>query len=248
LRATPGPFFAVLHLSNTHWPYRTSPELEPHSPHSSKPPVRDIEPYWNQYRNSFLMLERSISQMYTALQATVSWDDTLTLLVSDHGEQFWEHGQLYHINTLQEEEVHVPAFVAAGKNALALGELASLSVNRGRRAYSQDSHAMILDALGAHGDRPGMPFADRLVGRSLLRALDQVEPIIVASTTSGVWPDHDPAYGVISGDRKVMGTDSLPWRCFLLARDPGEVEPVGADGCSDLLKVASEHYPQVPGR
>ncbi|MBI5534726.1 MAG: sulfatase-like hydrolase/transferase [Deltaproteobacteria bacterium] len=248
VQATSGPFFAVLHLSNTHWPYRTSPDLEPYSPHSRKPPSGDVEPYWNQYRNSVLMLERTVAQMYTALRTTAAWEDTLTLFVSDHGEQFYEHGQLYHINTLHEEEVHVPAFVAAGKNGLTVAEQGALAGNRGRRAYSQDLHATILDALGVLGDRPRMPFAERLTGRSLLRALGPSEPIMVASTTSGVWPDHDPVYGVISGERKLMGSDSLPWKCYLRDIDPGELHPVTPERCGILLKVASAHYPQVPMR
>lgn len=35
-------------------------------------------------------------------------DDTLVAIVSDHGEEFWEHGSVLHSHTLFQELVHVP--------------------------------------------------------------------------------------------------------------------------------------------
>ncbi len=52
--------------------------------------------------------------------------------------------------------------------------------------YTQDVHATLLDLLGVLDERPGMPFADQLVGRSLLRPATPDEPMMLMSTASGV--------------------------------------------------------------
>ncbi len=240
------PWFAVLHLSNTHWPYRTAPELQPYAPHSDEVPGDDVTPYWNQYRNSVLLQERTLAQFYESLEALPSWDRTMTLFLSDHGEQFREHGRLYHINDMFEEEVRVPAFVAAGSSALSDDERAALRANRDRRIYSQDVNATLLDALGVLDQRSRMPFADRLTGRSALRPLGAREPIVVMSTTTGVWQDQDPVYGVMRGEAKLMGDEAHPWACYLLPGDPAERRARPAQACGPLLAAARQAFPWVP--
>jgi hypothetical protein len=248
IRTAREPWFAVLQLSNTHWPYRTAPDLEPYTPHSDAVPDADVTPYWNQYRNSVLLQERTISRLYADLATLPSWDRTVSLFLSDHGEQFREHGRLYHINDMFEEEVRVPAFVVAGPSALTEQERLALRANRDRRAYSQDVHATMLDALGVFEQRSRMPFADRLIGRSLLRKLGVAEPTVLMSTTTGVWQDQDTTYAVMRGEAKLMGDDATPWRCFLLAGDPKERSPKPAAACGPLLDVARKAWPEVPVR
>jgi hypothetical protein len=243
VRGAKEPFFAVLHLSNTHWPYRTVPDLEPYSPHSDSPPTTSVTAYWNQYRNSALLLERTVGQMFDELRSTEAWKDTLVLFTSDHGEQFWEHGGLYHINTLFEEEVRVPCFVVAGENGLLDDERAALKANRDRRFYSQDVHATMLDALGMLGQRERMPFSEKLTGRSVLRPLGPEEPVVAMSTTTGVWADHDPVYGVMAGERKLVAPDGGAWQCYALATDRAERRPLPASACPQLLEVARRTWP-----
>lgn len=241
------PWFAVLQLSNTHWPYRTVPDLEPYSPHSDEVPDKDVTPYWNQYRNSVLLQERTLAELYRSLEALPSWDRTVTMFLSDHGEQFREHGRLYHINDMFEEEVRVPAFVTAGASALTGDERAALRANRDRRVYSQDMHATLLDALGVLDQRAKMPFADRLIGRSALRPLGPEEPIVLMSTTTGVWQDQDPVYGVERAEAKLQGDDSHPWQCFLLSGDPRERRPRPPQACGRaMLNEAQRAFPWVP--
>jgi arylsulfatase A-like enzyme len=38
-------------------------------------------------------------------------DDTLVVVLSDHGEEFWEHGSVLHSHTLYQELLHVPLLV-----------------------------------------------------------------------------------------------------------------------------------------
>lgn len=56
-----------------------------------------------------------------ALQNLGIYDDALILVVSDHGEEFWEHGSYGHGHTLYDELLHVPLLVklpAGAKNQI----------------------------------------------------------------------------------------------------------------------------------
>src|SRR5208337_5010113 len=100
------PYFAVLHLSNTHWPYRVADDLQPFTPHDASP-VGDNAAMHNHYLNSVLMQERTVAEMLLQVRGLPGWDDTAVVFLSDHGEQFREHGGLYHLSSLFEEQVRV---------------------------------------------------------------------------------------------------------------------------------------------
>ena len=239
-----GPYFAVLHLSNTHWPYRVDPALQPFSPHDADP-FKGALTLYNHYKNSVLLQERTLAETFRALKAMPSWQDSVAMFVSDHGEQFREHGGLYHLNSLFEEEIRVPGFLVAGTNALTAEQTEAARKFRDRRVYGQDIQGTIVDLVGAWDYRPRFPFAGIINGRSLLRA-PVGEPIVTASTTSGVWEDDNPVYGVIMGDRKVVGTDTTPWVCYDAGADPRERIALPATRCTTLFKAAAQRYPHVP--
>lgn len=243
------PYFAVLQLSNTHWPYRTVPELEPNVPHSTKVPLGyDAMEYLNQYKNSVLLQERTIARFYDDLKRLPSFGETVTLFMSDHGEQFREHDLLYHINNLFDEEVHVPGFVVAGNEALTKEERSALAGWRATRVFSQDVHATMLDALGVFDERPKMPFANLLTGRSLLRKPpSSAEPMVLMSTDTGVWFDNDVVHGIIQGERKLVGDRRTTWKCYDVRRDPKEFTALPPTECGGfMLPVAQHAFPDVP--
>lgn len=244
------PYLAVLHLSNTHWPYRVDPALQPFEPHDADPLKRDVSLLRNHYKNSVLMQERTVAEWLRDMKKLPSWQDTVVLFVSDHGEQFREHGGLYHLNNLFEEEVRIPGFVVAGERALSDDQRDALTRFEERRVYGEDVNATVLDLVGAFEARPRFPHGDKLTGRSLIRrpmvVIGGNEHIVAASTSSGVWLDNDAVYGVISGDRKVVGTDATPWVCYDLATDTYERSPLPPAQCQRLFTVAAKRFPRVP--
>lgn len=245
--ASTEPYFAVLHLSNTHWPYRVDKALQPFEPHDEDPMKGDVRLLFNHYRNSVLLQERSLSAFLRELKTRPSWDDTALFFVSDHGEQFREHGRLYHLNNIFEEEVRVPGFVLFGKDAIDEAGAAVLRRYEERRVYGDDFNATIVDLLGAWEARAEFAHAAQLGGRSLLRlSRARGEPVVAASTTSGVWVDNEPVYGVIWGDWKAIGDDATPWACFHVGRDPYERQPLPPTECPSLVREASRRFPHVP--
>lgn len=231
------PYFGVLHLSNTHSPYRTDPGLLPFLP-ESEDPLGDVGAFKNHYRNAAELEERTLSAFIAALRASPRWDDTVVLFLSDHGEQFREHGGLYHNHSLYDEELRVPGWITGGARALDDAERASLLSYAGRRTYMQDVHETVVDLFGLEEARTTLPLAKLVTGRSLVRPPPPAEPVALLATSTGVWEPDDARFGVMQGERVVVGAPSGSWTCFDLARDPGERSPTTEPTCAPLVEKA----------
>ncbi len=240
------PFFGLLHLSNTHAPYRADPALQPFSPHDDNP-LGDLAAFHNHYRNAVRLQERTVAAFLRDLRTSPRWDSTVVLFLSDHAEQFREHGRLYHLHFLFDEEVRMPGFLLAGPHALDDAQRAALHTYDGRRTYTQDVQATVLDLLGLQDQRGMLPFASLVTGRSLLRPRSDAEPMAILSTTSGVWDDDDPRFGVRRGDLLLVGTEDHSFECYDSRTDPGQHRPAPLARCgAAMMEVATKRFPQVP--
>ena len=110
------------------------------------------------------MQERTVSAMLAELRALPGWDDTVVVFVSDHGEEFREHGGMYHLTTLFDEQVRIPGWLLAGPRVLEPSQRDALAAWVNRRTFTRDMNATILDLLGVLDARPGFPFADGCSG------------------------------------------------------------------------------------
>jgi glucan phosphoethanolaminetransferase (alkaline phosphatase superfamily) len=227
------PWFAITHLSNTHSPYRTVRELEPNLPESMVPLAGTVALH-NRYKNSVLLQERTIASFLGELRKLPAWDDTVVIFVSDHGEQFGEHGGLYHLHTIYEEEIRVPGFVVAGPRALDDAQRAALRTFEGERTYLVDVSATVVDLLGLWDARSTLPFASRVHGRSLLRRRAPEEPVVYLSISSAVWEADGLCRGLMQGKRVLIETRGGGRDCYDLAADPGEQHKLPAAACGAL--------------
>ncbi|MEE4271301.1 MAG: sulfatase [Thermoanaerobaculales bacterium] len=60
------------------------------------------------YDGNLNVADDAVRTIVQALQRRPSWDNTVLLVTSDHGEAFMEHGQIGHNSTLYTEMMHVP--------------------------------------------------------------------------------------------------------------------------------------------
>jgi arylsulfatase A-like enzyme len=235
------PYFATLHLSNTHWPYRVDRAYQPYAPHDASPfgptPAR-----LNHYRNSLAMQARTVASFLKELRSLPGWDDTVVVFVSDHGEEFREHGANYHLSSIYDEQVRIPGWLVGGARALSAEERAALGEWSGRRTFTRDMHATLLDLLSVFDARPTFPYASLLLGRTLLRPPVGEEPVVPLSTQTGVWEPDFVRYGVMQGDVLVVGGPRMPWRCYDAHADPGEHRTVSYLGCMGLVMNAARTF------
>jgi arylsulfatase A-like enzyme len=246
--ATSTPYFAVVHLSNTHAPYRTDPGLEPFQP-SSVGGLGDIDSFHNRYRNSVRLQERTVAAFLAKVRALPGWDDTAVVFLSDHGEQFREHGGLFHNHSLFDEELRVPGWIAAGKDVLTPARRLALATYKGRRSYAEDVHATLVDLFGLEDATSTLPDAKLVGGRSLLRPWQAAtEPSALLATSTAVWEPDDARYGVMRADHVLVSSAARAWVCFDTKDDPAERAPQPPEACGGLLSTATSAFASVDGR
>ncbi|MFN8611579.1 MAG: sulfatase [Vulcanimicrobiota bacterium] len=105
------PFFLYLHC------------LEPHSPYRPARGARELD--FDQvmqdrtllpalranYGSEIARNDEALGQLVDYLKEQKIYDFCLLIVVADHGEEFLEHGQLSHANSLYQELIHIPLII-----------------------------------------------------------------------------------------------------------------------------------------
>jgi arylsulfatase A-like enzyme len=159
------PFFAYLHYLELHWPYCAPPPARGvfTAGYRGRPlcddwrrlreeirsgavvlTAEEIEAMKAQYDEELYGLDGHVGELFAALGERGLWDDTLVVLTSDHGEEFFEHGGMAHGTSLYDELIHVPLVIKppASWNAPAGAATDAL-------AESRDLFPTLLEAAGA---------------------------------------------------------------------------------------------------
>ena len=63
------------------------------------------------YEGEVRYVDENVGQFIAKLKALGLYDETLIVLTSDHGEEFWEHGRFEHAHSLYNEVIAVPLMV-----------------------------------------------------------------------------------------------------------------------------------------
>ena len=98
------------------------------------------------YRDEVEALDRALARLFDALDEHGIAERTMVVIVSDHGEEFWEHGGVEHGHSLYDEILHVP-FLVRFPNVVPAGLRISEPVS------TLDAAPTIADLIGL--DRPG---------------------------------------------------------------------------------------------
>lgn len=108
------PWFLYVHLMSPHGPY-TPPE--PFASASATDGADERQRAIDAYDAEIAYADAVTGQLLDALHGLGLYDDTLLLALSDHGEEFWEHGGVDHGKTLYEEQLRVPCILKLPDNA-----------------------------------------------------------------------------------------------------------------------------------
>ncbi|WP_248343115.1 sulfatase-like hydrolase/transferase [Anaeromyxobacter paludicola] len=108
------PFLLTLFFDSTHMPYSFPAGADPYRPYPEKLVFRDLDepqpraPIWNRYRNAARWVDGRVGEVLDELARQGLGQDTVVLLVADHGEAFWEHGRFGHNSAFDREQTAVP--------------------------------------------------------------------------------------------------------------------------------------------
>ena len=135
-------------------------------------------------------------------------DDTLVIITSDHGEEFWDHGSVGHGHSVYEELLHVPMFVRHP----------GLPTDRAAVREVGDDVGLV-DVLPTIFDALGLPAPEGISGRSFLPALLGQSGSAPVATVSGFMENWRT---VTLADLKLIHRANGTFRLFDLATDPSE--------------------------
>lgn len=114
------PFFTFMFFESPHARYYFPPESVIATPYRddlnyatlSKTALRnDIVPIKNRYINSVHHLDMQYGRIFEYLKQHQLLDNTIVILVGDHGEEFMEHGFWGHNSTFVDEQVRTPLVI-----------------------------------------------------------------------------------------------------------------------------------------
>jgi uncharacterized protein len=77
---------------------------------------KGLEKIKNRYRNALYFIDDQFGKFLKALEDAPGGKDAVVVLTGDHGEEFYEHGNLFHASGLSEPQMHVPLYYRFGQN------------------------------------------------------------------------------------------------------------------------------------
>jgi len=70
----------------------------------------------NRYRNALYFVDSLMGQFFNALNQYPGGKEAVVVVTGDHGEEFYEHGHLFHASSLTRQQTHVPLYYRFGSN------------------------------------------------------------------------------------------------------------------------------------
>jgi hypothetical protein len=235
------PFFSVVHLSNTHYPYALDDGDAPFMPQSSETGPYYAEQLKNRYHDVMYHQDRAVAELIVRLQQR--GEPVAVIYLSDHGEQLHEHGVHGHTGSVYDAEIRVPLWFLSIAGGLSREESAALNAVHSERFTMLDLAPTLLDLLGIWRHTAFASAHAAIPGESLLRGGSPRERPEVISNCTALWGCSYANWGVLAGHRKLFAERyDRDWKCIDLDIDPQELHPKAPnDGCADLLPIAERY-------
>ncbi|HVJ20016.1 MAG TPA: sulfatase-like hydrolase/transferase, partial [Polyangiaceae bacterium] len=235
------PFLGVIQLSNVHYPYYVDPAgPQPFQPATTSKAEDENTAFLNYYQNSVYQQDQHVARILEHVKKSPLGERTVIVYTSDHGEAFREHGQMGHTFSVFDEEIHVPAWIAAPPGTLTDEERANLERKKNAFLFHVDLAPTVLDLIGV-GDAPQIAeYKSKMHGHSLLRPELSEQPVPLTNC-AGVWSCAFENWGYMQKNMKLEARSwDVGWKCYDLAKDPLELENLGVERCGDLAQRAMQ--------
>jgi arylsulfatase A-like enzyme/tetratricopeptide (TPR) repeat protein len=198
------PFFLFLHY------------FDPHAPYAPPAPY-DAAYAADPYAGEIAYVDHCIGQVLDRLRALGAYDDTLLVIVGDHGEGLGDHGENTHALLTYQSTLHVPLIIRTP---------------RGGKGIQVGGNVSLVDIVPTVLDLVGQPIPARVEGVSQQRSLRRPpqpregesvvgrnEPVYFESLDAATF-GCSPLHGIVEGPWKYIRAPRE--ELYDLVRDPGE--------------------------
>lgn len=231
ISANPTPFFVWAHYMDVHWPYHLEDKLL--EPGEIAQAWRDVvhlhnanwngavisesqrEHYIRLYEQAVAYTDQQLGLLFDFLESRGVFDDTLIVILADHGEEFQEHGRWGHWeDNLHDEIIRVPLLIKPP------GSIRNSVV---------ENQVRLLDIMPTILDICECPPPENMLGTSL-KPLWEAEngDDLSRVAISEMWRESWHIIAVRSERYKLIwdSRQSEAHRLYDLGQDPGETTPV----------------------
>ena len=237
----PEPYFAVVHLSNTHFPYKIDPAYTPWLPQDETTGPGYETEILNRYQDSIYLQDMALGRLFAGLKKRADHGRTVTVFASDHGEQMREKGAVGHTGTLFDVEIRIPFWVDAPPGTLTPDEEKNLRALRTTPVTNLDVFPTLMDLVGLWDAPEIAPFRAKVPGKSLLRGGSDPDRAIILTNCTELWACAFKNWGAMKGTKKLIGHEGdHGWNCYDIAKDPDELESLGEASCGELKELAEK--------
>ena len=254
------PFLLWAHYYDPHGPYEpreqripaqaVEPQVRQHAELGALAPdaLRDTAAIWFGYDNELAYMDAHVGRLLKGLEQRKMLDDTVVVVVGDHGEGLMEHGEKSHGATLFQELMLVPLIVVLPDGSRGGTRIQGV-------VQIQDLLPTILDLAGhadAAGGHPGLNLAPAIRGGGELpaRPVFFERPYYVPDSLRGGralahgWGFGEMA-GVVDGHDKLIRlppdpqTKRVASQLYDLAADPDELRDLAAERPDTVARLSA---------
>jgi len=187
------------------------------------------------YTNDYFLKE-----LFEYLESLDIYNDTIIVILSDHGEEFFEHGRFNHFDGLYEEYIHVPLmfkFARSQYGGTAFGE----------NVETIDVFPTLLEALE-------IPLKHRISGNSLMRLIKHGSNKPLIRREKYVFSQSAAKFAVKKNKTKLLLRGRVDPQLrgkiprieiYDLSKDPNEKHPVKIDDLSNHADLYAEVYKKL---
>lgn len=225
IESTPEPLFLYLHILDPHDPYdppvgaarKLFPDYADTEPGERIPDdvtATSLSPVLRRYDGEIRNADDAVGEIVEELRRRGVYESAAIVVVSDHGEEFADHGGYYHGTTLYEEQLRVPMVIKLPAGAGA-GE-------------TIEEVASIGDALPSLADVLGWSVPDHLEGRRWFSEADPGDGSAPRWLTASLAMDRHHGYALIGNRHKLIYwlAPKPGVEVYDLVADPSETTPL----------------------
>ena len=238
------PFFMFVHYYDNHWDYTPPPpyrdlydpgytgpidgtEIAREPLFSNPPDVKDIRHIIALYDGEVKQTDNDLSEMLKVLSDMKLPENSIVIILADHGEQFYEHGHTSH-HGVYEELIHIPMAISIPGSQAKSKKIDSL-------VSQVDIMPTILDYLG-------ITIPEFCQGRSLKPLIEgrieEINQFIFTEYTGGAIPD---CFAVRSKRYKLYTNSSGELFAYDLLKDPKEQAPIATSDFPPEVKIIEKN-------
>ena len=175
------------------------------------------------YDGEIARMDEGLAALLARVEKRDLRDDTMVVVLADHGEEFWDHGSVLHAHTVFQELLHVPLLM----------RVPALE----KQAHRISQRVSLVDVVPTLLELLALPVPTGLKGISLVPLLhgesEPSHPLFAEGYAS-----HAKLQSVIDGDLKLIrNIDTDAVSLFDLAADPAEKNDIATSRPADVARM-----------